>query len=53
MTLADVYREGISEVTAADLGSAAELGCVVKLLAICEQGETATVLPCPSASTPR
>jgi len=36
VTAADVYREGISEVTAADVVSAREMGCVVKLLAICE-----------------
>ena len=33
----DVYREGITEVTAADVAAAAEMGCVVKLLAICER----------------
>jgi homoserine dehydrogenase len=33
---ADVYREGISEVTAADVASAKEMGSVVKLLAICD-----------------
>ncbi|MBO0812400.1 MAG: homoserine dehydrogenase, partial [Microlunatus sp.] len=32
---ADVYREGITEVTAGDIASAREMGCVVKLLAIC------------------
>jgi len=37
---ADVYREGISEVTAGDVASAREMGCVVKLLAICELTET-------------
>ncbi len=36
VTAADVYREGISEVTAADVESAREMGSVVKLLAICE-----------------
>ena len=36
VTAADVYREGISEVTAADVQSAREMGSVVKLLAICE-----------------
>ncbi len=36
VTAADVYREGITEVTAADVASARELGSVVKLLAICE-----------------
>ncbi len=32
----DVYREGISDVSAADVASAREMGRVVKLLAICE-----------------
>ena len=36
VTAADVYREGISEVTAADVVSARDMGSVVKLLAICE-----------------
>ncbi len=35
----DVYREGITEVTAADIASAKEIGCVVKLLAICRLTE--------------
>ncbi len=37
VTAAEVYREGITEVTAADIRSAKEMGCVVKLLAICER----------------
>ncbi|WP_395294372.1 homoserine dehydrogenase [Kitasatospora hibisci] len=37
VTAADVYREGITEVTAADIASAKAMGCVVKLLAICER----------------
>jgi homoserine dehydrogenase len=37
VTAADVHREGISEVTAADVASAAAMGCTVKLLAICER----------------
>ena len=36
VTASDVYREGISEVTAADVASARDMGSVVKLLAICE-----------------
>ncbi|HEU4490441.1 MAG TPA: homoserine dehydrogenase [Jiangellales bacterium] len=36
VTTADVHREGITEVTASDVASAREMGCVVKLLAICE-----------------
>ncbi len=39
VTAPDVHREGISEVTAADMASAAEMGAVVKLLAICELRE--------------
>jgi homoserine dehydrogenase len=35
----DVHREGISDVTAADVASAREMGCVVKLLAICDLSE--------------
>jgi homoserine dehydrogenase len=37
VTAADVYREGITEVTAADIASAKALGRTVKLLAICER----------------
>jgi homoserine dehydrogenase len=37
VTAADVYREGIAEVTAADFASAHTLGCTIKLLAICER----------------
>ncbi|MGH8776941.1 MAG: homoserine dehydrogenase [Jiangellaceae bacterium] len=33
---ADVHREGIAEVTSADVASARDMGAVVKLLAICE-----------------
>lgn len=36
VTAADVHREGISEVTAADVASARDMDSVVKLLAICE-----------------
>ncbi len=36
VTASDVYREGITEVTAADIASARAMGSVVKLLAICE-----------------
>ncbi len=36
VTAADVHREGISEVTSGDVASARDMGCVVKLLAICE-----------------
>ncbi|MEV1286870.1 homoserine dehydrogenase [Micromonospora sp. NPDC049679] len=35
---ADVYREGITEVTAADVASAKAMGCTIKLLCIAERG---------------
>lgn len=35
--LDDVYREGMTEVTASDFASAKEMGCTIKLLAICER----------------
>lgn len=37
VTIGDVHREGITEVTAADIASARRMGCTVKLLAICER----------------
>lgn len=40
VTIADVHREGITDVTAADIRSAADMGCVVKQLAICEKRDT-------------
>jgi homoserine dehydrogenase len=39
VTAADVHREGITGVTAADIASARAMGCVVKLLAICQRSE--------------
>jgi homoserine dehydrogenase len=37
VTMSDVYREGIGEITAADIASAQAIDCTVKLLAICER----------------
>jgi homoserine dehydrogenase len=37
VTLSDVHREGIGEITAADIASAKAIDCTVKLLAICER----------------
>jgi homoserine dehydrogenase len=37
VTMADVHREGIGEITAADIASAKAIDCTVKLLAICER----------------
>jgi homoserine dehydrogenase len=42
VTGADVHREGMTEVTAADVASARAMGCVVKLLAIAEVSEDGT-----------
>lgn len=39
VTAADVHREGITGVSAADIAGAREMGCVVKLLAICQRSE--------------
>ncbi|MFI7192069.1 homoserine dehydrogenase [Nocardia nova] len=61
VTAADVYREGISKITAEDLETAAAVGCTVKLLAICERmpgGErlsmdgSAVAAPREAGSTP-
>ena len=41
VTAADVHREGITDVTAADIASAREMGSVVKLLAIAELADGA------------
>ncbi|WP_166348775.1 homoserine dehydrogenase [Phytoactinopolyspora limicola] len=44
VSAADVHREGISDVTTADVASAKAMGAVVKLLAICElTGDGSTV----------
>ncbi|AOW94830.1 homoserine dehydrogenase [Rhodococcus sp. WMMA185] len=40
VTAADVYREGITNITAEDLTSARALGCTIKLLSICERVTT-------------
>ena len=42
VTIADVHREGITEVTSSDVASAAAMGCVVKLLAICQLAPAGT-----------
>ncbi|TYL45949.1 homoserine dehydrogenase [Nocardioides sp. BGMRC 2183] len=58
VTAADVHREGITEVTAADVRSARDMGCVVKLLAIAElradeDGEEAVSVRVHPAMIPR
>ena len=37
VTMSDVHREGIGDVTAADMASAKAIDCTIKLLAICER----------------
>ena len=49
----DVHREGISEVTAADVQSARDMGAVVKLLAICELKDDAVAVRVHPAMIPR
>jgi homoserine dehydrogenase len=53
VTAADVHREGITEVTAADIASARALGCVVKLLAICEREDSGVSVRVHPAMIPR
>jgi len=53
VTAADVYREGISEVTAADVASARDMGSVVKLLAICELRDGSVAVRVHPAMIPR
>ncbi|WP_408898986.1 homoserine dehydrogenase [Nocardioides sp. R1-1] len=58
VTAADVHREGITEVSAGDVRSARDMGCVVKLLAIAElraddQGEEAVSVRVHPAMIPR
>src|SRR5487761_1325973 len=53
VTAADVHREGITEVTAADILSARALGRVVKLLAICERSADGVSVRVHPAMIPR
>jgi homoserine dehydrogenase len=53
VTASDVHREGISEVTAADVQSAQDMGSVVKLLAICELKDDAVAVRVHPAMIPR
>ncbi len=50
---ADVHREGITEITAADVASAQAMGCVVKLLAIAERDGDAVSVRVHPAMIPR
>jgi len=53
VSAADVHREGITEVTAADIASARALGRVVKLLAICERSAGGVSVRVHPAMIPR
>ena len=53
VTAADVYREGITAVTAADIASAKALNRVVKLLAICERRDGGVSVRAHPAMIPR
>ncbi|WP_181312852.1 homoserine dehydrogenase [Nocardioides campestrisoli] len=53
VTASDVYREGISEVTAADVASARDMGAVVKLLAIAELSDERVSVRVHPAMIPR
>ena len=50
---ADVYREGITEVTASDVAAAREMDAVVKLLAICERSDKGVSVRVHPAMIPR
>lgn len=53
VTAADVYREGITDVTATDVVSAREMGCVIKLLCIAERSDGAVSVRVHPAMIPR
>ncbi|MBV9379187.1 MAG: homoserine dehydrogenase [Streptosporangiaceae bacterium] len=53
VTAAGVHREGITEVTAADIASARALGRIVKLLAICERSGAGVSVRVHPAMIPR
>src|SRR5262245_17850985 len=50
---ADVYREGIGEVTATDVASAKAIGCVIKLLCIASSADGAVSVRVHPAMIPR
>jgi homoserine dehydrogenase len=53
VTSADVYTEGIVNITAADMASAKALGFVIKLLAICERSDGGISVRVHPAMLPR
>jgi homoserine dehydrogenase len=50
---ADVYREGITEVTAADVASAKAMGCTIKLLCLAERSVDGVYVRVHPAMIPR
>jgi len=53
VTAADVYREGITAVTPADIAAARALGRTIKLLAICERTDSGVAVRVHPAMIPR
>jgi len=53
VTAADVYREGITEVTAADVASAKAMGCTIKLLCIATRADNTVSVRVHPAMIPR
>ncbi|RSM82763.1 homoserine dehydrogenase [Kibdelosporangium aridum] len=53
VTAGDVYREGISAVTSADVAAARTLGRTIKLLAICERVDDSVAVRVHPAMIPR
>ena len=53
VSAADVYREGITEVTAADVASAKEMGCTIKLLCLAERWADSVSVRVHPAMIPR
>jgi homoserine dehydrogenase len=53
VTAGDVYREGITEVTAADVASAKAMGCTIKLLCLAERSGGAVSVRVHPAMIPR
>jgi len=53
VTAADVFREGMTGVTAGDMASAKEMGCTIKLLCIAERNEDSVSVRVHPAMIPR
>ncbi|WP_030436302.1 homoserine dehydrogenase [Actinoplanes subtropicus] len=53
VTAADVFREGMTGVTAGDMASAREMGCTIKLLCIAERNEDSVSVRVHPAMIPR